>query len=198
MILFWKAVVRGSGTETQEDQLGVLKSNKTQKGKVNEKQRMNWKENAKNARKKTIAAALKLPFQFLVTFSLPETFILDTGSTFRYCCLLYLLKNFYWLHWEICYGSEPDSSQAVYKGRGGLPLRMCSKPTSNTENHLKFFKWKKKTKNKKPNMQTFSLLWASRQAACSSEKKKIKKPKNFPVWNLWEQRRHSKVLAFRG
>lgn len=71
MILFWKAVVRGSGTETQEDQMGVLKSNKTQKGKVNEKQRMNWKENAKNARKKTIAAALKLPFQFLVTFSLP-------------------------------------------------------------------------------------------------------------------------------
>lgn len=51
MILFWKAVVRGIGTEAQEDQLGVLKSNKTQKEKVNEKQRMNWKENAKNASK---------------------------------------------------------------------------------------------------------------------------------------------------
>lgn len=52
MILFWKAVVRESGTEAQGDQLGVLKSNKTQKEKVNEKQRMNWKENAKNARGK--------------------------------------------------------------------------------------------------------------------------------------------------
>lgn len=51
MILFWKAVGRGSGTEAQEDQLGVLKSNKTQKEKVNEKQRMNWKANAKNAMK---------------------------------------------------------------------------------------------------------------------------------------------------
>lgn len=51
MILFWKAVVRRSGTETQEDQLGVLKSNKKQKEKVNEKQRMNWKKNTKNARK---------------------------------------------------------------------------------------------------------------------------------------------------
>lgn len=47
MILFWKAVVRGSGNAAQEDQLGVLKSNKTQKEKVNEKQRMNWKENAR-------------------------------------------------------------------------------------------------------------------------------------------------------
>lgn len=42
--------MRESGTEAQGDQLGVLKSNKTQKEKVNEKQRMNWKENAKNAR----------------------------------------------------------------------------------------------------------------------------------------------------
>ena len=43
--------MRGSGTEAQEDQLGVLKSNKTQKEKLNEKQSMNWKENAKNGRK---------------------------------------------------------------------------------------------------------------------------------------------------
>lgn len=80
--------MRGSGTEAQEDQLGVLKSNKTQKGKVNEKQRMNWKENAKNARKKTINISSKIGFPFLVTFSLTETFILDIDSTFRYYCLL--------------------------------------------------------------------------------------------------------------
>lgn len=65
MILFWKAVERGSGTEAQEDQLGVLKSNKTQKGKVNEKQRMNWKENAKNARKKTINSSSKIGYPVL-------------------------------------------------------------------------------------------------------------------------------------
>ena len=45
MIHFWKEAVRGSRTLAQEDQLGVLKSNKIQKKKVNEKQRMKWKEN---------------------------------------------------------------------------------------------------------------------------------------------------------
>lgn len=57
--------MRGSGTEAQEDQLGVFKSNKTQKGKVNEKQRMNWKENAKNARKETINNSSKIGFPVL-------------------------------------------------------------------------------------------------------------------------------------
>lgn len=65
MILFWTAVVRGSETEAQEDQLGVLKSNKTQKRKVNEKERMNWKENAKNARKETINSSSKIGFPVL-------------------------------------------------------------------------------------------------------------------------------------
>lgn len=52
MIHFWKEAVRGSGTLAKEDQLGVLKSKKIQKKKVNEKQRMKWKENNRNTREK--------------------------------------------------------------------------------------------------------------------------------------------------
>lgn len=54
--------MRVSRTKVQEDQLGVLKSNKTQKEKVNEKQRMKGKENARNARKEK---TLKVAFQVL-------------------------------------------------------------------------------------------------------------------------------------